>query len=116
MFARSLMLAVPSLAMAVVGFALFGPGAARSFDAAQIWGGPTEGARRLSWRVLGVERFRGIDSTKNLGQVTVRARLANGTETAAECRTRNDGSCDVILSPKEPVHGPVHVEVTSADR
>src|SRR5439155_12841604 len=54
MLVRTLQLAVPSLAMAVVWFSLFVPGAVRSFDGAQVWGGPTEGTRRLSWRVLGV--------------------------------------------------------------
>jgi len=100
--------------MAVVGFALFGPGAVRSFDAAQVWGGPTEGARRFSWRILGIERFRGIDSTKNLGPLVVRARLADGAETSAACRTRADGACDVELPLAADAHGAVHVEVTGA--
>src|SRR5258708_39441876 len=73
MLARAILLAVPSLAMAVVGFAMFGPGAVRSYDGAQIWGGPTEGTRELSWRLLVLERFRGVDSTKDLGAVMVRA-------------------------------------------
>jgi hypothetical protein len=100
--------------MAVVGFALFGPGAVRSFDGAQLWGGPTEGARRLSWRVLGVERFRGIDSTKDLGTIVVRAR-AGGAEAVAKCTTRRDGTCDVELALLGEAHGAVHVEVTSED-
>jgi hypothetical protein len=115
MLTRTLELAVPSLAMAVVGFALFGPGATRSFDGAQIWGGPTEGARWLSWRVLGVERFRGIDSTKDLGGIVVRARAQNGAETVARCRTRRDGTCDVELALDVESHGAVHAEVTTED-
>jgi hypothetical protein len=114
MLARTLQLAVPSLAMAVVGFALFGPGAVRSFDGAQIWGGPTEGARRLSWRVLGVERFRGIDSTKDLGPIVVRARGA-GLDAVAKCTTRRDGSCDIDLPLTSEARGAVHVEVTTED-
>ncbi len=114
MLSRTLQLAVPSLAMAVVGFALFGPGAVRSFDGAQLWGGPTEGARRLSWRVLGVERFRGIDSTKDLGAIVVRA-VNGGSEAVARCSTRRDGTCDVELPIGTEVHGPVHVQIESED-
>src|SRR5947208_5553836 len=107
MFVRTLQLAVPSLAMAVVGFSLFGPGATRSFDGAQLWGGPTEGARRLSWRVVGVERFRGIDSTKDLGALVVRARAANGVTAVATCTTRRDGTCDVELPFGVDARGPI---------
>src|SRR5258706_9907357 len=95
MLARAVLLAVPSVAMAVVGFAVLGPGAARSFDGVQIWGGPTEGARTLSWRVLALERFRGIDSTKKVGPIVVRANLSDGAEVGAECTTRPDGTCDI---------------------
>ena len=113
MLARILQLAAPSLAMAVVGFALLGPGATRSFDGARLWGGPTEGAPHLSWRVLGVERFRGIDSTKDIGPIVVRARTQNGIEAVAQCRTRRDGTCDIELPLTGPVHGVVHAEVTT---
>jgi hypothetical protein len=114
MFTRTLQLAVPSVAMAVVGFAMFGPGAVRSFDAAQLRGGPTEGVRRLSLRVLGVERFRGIDSTKDLGPVVVRVRMG-GVESAARCTTRRDGTCDVDLALPSEAHGAIHAEVTTED-
>jgi hypothetical protein len=113
MLVRTVQLAAPSIAMAVVGFAMFGPGAVRSFDGAQVWGGPTEGARRLSWRVLGVERFRGIDSTKDLGAVVVRATTEAGAESTARCRTRRDGTCDVELAFENDVRGAVHVEITA---
>src|SRR5262245_58526278 len=114
MLARTLQLAVPSVAMAVVGFAMFGPGAVRSVDAAQLWGGPTEGVRRLSLRVLGVERFRGIDSTKDLGSILVRARVS-GIESVAKCTTRRDGSCDIELALASEAHGTLHAEVTTED-
>src|SRR5258708_1412291 len=115
MLARTVLLAVPSLAMAVVGFAVLGPGAARSFDGAQIWGGPTAGVRTLSWRVLALERFRGIDSTKNVGPIVVRATLPDGTEIGAECSTRRDGTCDVALPLRDELRGVVHADVTTRD-
>jgi hypothetical protein len=115
MLARAILLAVPSLAMAVVGFAMFGPGAVRSYDGAQIWGGPTEGTRGLSWRLLVLERFRGVDSTKNVGAVVVRARTPDGLEVSTTCTTRMDGTCDLELPLANEVHGAVHVDVTARD-
>jgi hypothetical protein len=115
MLARAVLLAVPSVAMAVVGFALFGPGAERSYNGAQIWGGPTEGTRLLSWRVLVLERFRGIDSTKNVGAIVVRARARDGFEVSTTCSTRADGTCDVALPLANEAHGDVHVDVSTRD-
>src|SRR5438477_2878310 len=115
MIARTLQLAVPSLAMAVVGFALFGPGAVRSFDGAELWGGPPDGVKRWSFRVLGVERFRGIDSTKDLGELVVSVRAENGVEASTRCRTRRDGTCDVELPLPTAARGGVRAEITSGD-
>jgi hypothetical protein len=108
---RGLLLAIPSLAMAVVGFAMLGPGTARPFDGAQVWGGPTEGARRLSWRIAVIQRLRGIDSTRDIGAVVVHA--ANGNqESTIRCRTRADGTCDVELKLAGEVRGQLHASIT----
>ena len=113
MQARTLLLAVPSMAMAVVGLAMFGPGAVQAFDGARIRGGPTEGLRRLSWRLTVLERFRSIDSTRNIGAILVRARNGDRPEAVARCRTRKDGTCDVMLDFSAEVSGPIHAVVTT---
>jgi hypothetical protein len=113
MQSRALLLAVPSMAMAVVGFAMFGPGAVQPFDGARIWGGPTEGLRRLSWRITVLERFRGIDSTRNIGAIAGRARNGAGPDAVARCETRSDGACDLELDFAAEVRGPVHAVVTA---
>ncbi|HMI86442.1 MAG TPA: hypothetical protein VK550_20255 [Polyangiaceae bacterium] len=113
MQARTLLLAVPSLAMVVVGIAMFGPGAVQPFDGARIRGGPTEGLRRLSWRITVLERFRSIDSTRDIGAIAVRARNGDQSEARARCQTRNDGTCDVMLDFSADVSGPIHAAVTA---
>jgi len=115
MIGRRLLLVIPSAAMAVVGFALFGPGAIRPFEGGQIWGGPTEGARRFSWRVVAMDRVRGIDRAANARAIIVRARAQSGQQGIFRCRTRSDGSCDVELSLLGEVRGIVHAEVMTED-
>ncbi|HKQ71089.1 MAG TPA: hypothetical protein VJT73_17200, partial [Polyangiaceae bacterium] len=110
-----LLLVVPSAAMAVVGFALFGPGAVRPFNGAQIWGGPTEGASRLSWRILVLERLRGIDSTRNLGAIMVRVAVGEGSPVSVPCQTRPDGTCEIQVALAELLHGSVRATVEAAD-
>src|SRR2546430_2972921 len=94
---QKLLLMIPSVAMAVVGFALFGPGAIRPFEGGQIWGGPTEGVRRITWRLVAMDRVRGIDRAAGNRAVVVRAKARNGDEAIARCRTGDDGSCDVAI-------------------
>ncbi len=97
MRSQAILLAIPSVAMTVVGFALFGPGSIRPFDAAQIWGGPTTGLRKLSLRVAVVERMRGVDSMHAVGGLVLRARADDGAEQLVHCRTRADATCDVEI-------------------
>jgi hypothetical protein len=113
MSTRPLLLAVPSMALAVVGLAMFGPGAMLPFDGARIRGGPTEGLRRHSWRITVLQRFRSIDSTRQIGALTVRARNADRPEVLARCRTTYDGTCDVALDFAAEVTGPIHAVVTA---
>ena len=101
------------MAMAVVGFAMFGPGAVQAFDGARIRGGPSAGQSRLSWRITVLERFRSIDSTRNVGSVAVRARDHAGREAVVRCHTRSDGTCDVELDLATEGSGPVHAVVTA---
>ena len=121
MRARTVLLAVPSMAMAVVGLAMFGPGAVQAFDGARIRGGPVSGPQRLAWRITVLQRFRSIDSTRNIGPLIVRARddapLAVAQhlsrEAVARCETNQDGICEVALDFDAPVVGPVHAVVTA---
>jgi len=113
MESRAVLLTVPSLAMVVVGLAMFGPGAVQPFDGARIRGGPTLGLRRLSWRISVLQRFRGIDSTRNVGPLVVSARHAAASEVLAHCRPGGDGTCDVLLDFSADVGGPVHAVITA---
>ena len=110
-FARSVMLAAPSVAMAVVGLALLGPGAARSFEGAEVWGGPTEGRARLSLRVAVLRRFRSIDSVVAGRSVVVRS--ANGEGASDRCTTDADGRCDVELRLAAPPSSSLRVSVVA---
>jgi hypothetical protein len=98
--------------MAVVGFAFFGPGAIRPFDGAQIWGGPTQGVRRLSWRIAVIQRMRGIDSTRNIGAIVVQAAADSGGG-GARCRTNADGTCEVEIQLNGEAHGNVHASIAT---
>ena len=114
MQARALLLAVPSVAMAVVGLAMFGPGAVQPFDGARIRGGPTLGLRSLSWRITVLQRFRSIDSTRDIGRLVVRARHGDAPEEVVRsCRTSGDGICDILLDFPAEVSGPIHAVVTA---
>jgi hypothetical protein len=62
-----------------------------------------------------LERFRGVDSTKNVGAVVVRARSPDGLEVSTSCTTRADGTCDIELPLANEVRGAVHVEVITRD-
>jgi hypothetical protein len=113
MRARAVLLTVPSLAMVVVGLAMFGPGAVQPFDGARIRGGPTLGLRSLSWRISVLQRFRGIDSTRNVGPITVRARHDAASEVVAHCRPRGDGICDTTLDFSAEISGPIQAVITA---
>src|SRR5258708_31131305 len=113
MRSQTILLAIPSVAMTVVGFALFGPGSIRPFDGAQIWGGPTVGLKKLSLRVAVIERMRGVDSMHDVGGVVVRMRAADGEERLAHCRTRPDATCDVELDFLHEIQGALSASVTT---
>lgn len=113
MRAQPLLLAVPSVAMAIVGFAMFGPGAVQAFDGARVRGGPTLGLRHLSLRVAVLQRFRSIDSTRNIGSIALRIREGDNPEASARCQTNGDGVCDVLLEFPTEIRGPLHVAVTA---
>jgi hypothetical protein len=112
MRSHAILLIVPSLAMSVVGVAMFGPGAARPFASVEIWGGPVAHAGHISLRILAIERMRGIDSAANLGQLLVRLRVNNDALGEARCSTDESGACDVAIDLPSPTSaGGVHADV-----
>jgi hypothetical protein len=113
MRSQAILLAVPSIAMTVVGFALFGPGSTRPFDGGQIWGGPVVGRRRLTLRVAVIERLHGVDSMHAIGDLLVRVRDGDGAPAAVRCTTRSDATCDVVLDFDHETRGPLLATVST---
>jgi hypothetical protein len=111
---QAILLAVPSVAMTVVGFALFGPGSVRPFDGAQIWGGPTSGLRNVSLRIAVIERMRGVDSMHAVGGLVVRL-AADGMDQTVRCRTRADATCDIDVDFGSAVKGRLAATVGTED-
>jgi hypothetical protein len=115
MLRRSIIVAVPGAALAVVGIATVGPGALRPFDGVRIWGGPTEDARSLCFRIEVVERFQGIDSLRDIGEIEVLASSENGLQGAYRGRTHPDGTADVQIPLSGRARGKVHAVVRPVD-
>jgi hypothetical protein len=115
MLRRSIIVAVPGAALAVVGIATVGPGALRPFDGVRIWGGPTEDARSLCFRIEVAQRFQGIDSLRDIGEFEVLAGSENGLRGAYRGRTHPDGTADVQIPLSRRVRGKVHVVVRPVD-
>jgi hypothetical protein len=110
---RTSLLAIPSLAITVVGVAMFGPGAVQPFDGARIRGGPYAGNSLLSWRIHVLQRCRSIDSSRSIGQITVHAHDSAGQEASAASYTWDDGTADVALDFGQVVTAPIHAVVTA---
>lgn len=108
---QAVLLAVPSIAMAVVGFAMLGPGAVQAYDGARIRGGPTLGLKHISWRVAVLQRFRGIDSTRSPGKLRIQVHDGDKPETVAHCQTTSDGVCDVTFDFAAEISGPLRTAV-----
>jgi hypothetical protein len=115
MLRRSIIVAVPGAALAVVGIATVGPGALRPFDGVRIWGGPTEDARSLCFRIEVVERFQGIDSLRDIGEIEVLASSENGLQGAYRGRPHPDGTADVQIPLSGRARGKVHAVVRPVD-
>jgi len=114
MLTHTLIVVIPGAAIAVAGIAMLGPGAARPFDGVRLWGGPTEGARVLSFRVEGLQRMLGIDAPYDLGEIEVEARADDGIGGSFRGRTRRDGTADVQIPLAAQARGNVRIVVRSA--
>jgi hypothetical protein len=92
---------LPFATAAVVGFALFVVGAQRPYVGARLYGGPTENAPRLSFRLEVVERYRGVEGplTADAGPFTVDARFQDGSSARWTGQLDSLGMASVTLEP-----------------
>jgi hypothetical protein len=103
--------ALPLSAAAVVAFALFVVGAPKPYAGARLYGGPTEGVSRLSFRLAVVESYRGVESAAEGGAVDVVVSLAGGGTQTWHGTLDQLGMAAVALELPEPVASPVSVRV-----
>lgn len=106
---------VPILTVLVVAFALLVPAAPRAVVGARVYGGPTEGATRLAWRVEAVEvRGRVESPALAFAELQLRARLPDGGVATWQGAFDRDGSRELLLSRAGPRLGaPVEVELSA---
>jgi hypothetical protein len=103
---------VPSLTILVVGAVVLTLGASRPEVGARIYGGPTEGVTRLSWRVELVERSRGVVGRASSRPLRIEATLLDGRTQSWSGRLDEWGESNVTLDfGRTPVTGPVSVRV-----
>jgi len=109
---RRLIAALPGAAVVVVAFSVLVVGRPRPVVAARLRGGPTEGARWLSFRLELVQRFG--DTERPLGgSAAVDVRLGTGETLAWKGGLDAEGAAEVRLEPRAKVTGPVRVRVTT---
>lgn len=108
------MYSLPLLTVVVVAFALFVVGAPEPYAGARIYGGSSEGATRLSWRLALVRWEDGAQSPAHRARVLVEARLADGRSVSWTGRPGPEGMAAVdVAVPGAPVHGPIDVVVSA---
>lgn len=111
---RLLLLALPLATVAVIVFAIFVAGGPRAYHGVRVFGGPTEGASRLSLRLSAVERFMEIEAPSRGGEITVEARFGEGRSTTARATPDEMGNACVVLETGSTIRGPVALTVTSS--
>ncbi|MCE7894372.1 MAG: hypothetical protein DYH12_32510, partial [Sorangiineae bacterium PRO1] len=112
---RLVLFSLPLITVFVIAFALFVVGAPRPYVGARVYGGPTEGASRLSLRLALVERFVEIEGPARTGEVSVEALLADGRRASARATPDEMGVASVTLDAGAPIRGPVTLTVTGRD-
>jgi hypothetical protein len=106
--------ALPFATAAVLSYALFVAGAPRPYAGARLYGGPTEEAARLSWRLAVVERYRGVESPvgADAGEITVEARFDDGSRRRWTGMLDAQGMAGVTIEPPRRVTAAPHVRVS----
>lgn len=119
-------IAIPAVAVAIAAAVLLGPGAPRPAVGMRIYGAPVTGARIVALRLLGVERFAGVDEAAALANMRVEARVAPdgtgsgqspaGSEDTSvwEGGTGKDGVAEARLELRVPRGGAIALRVTRA--
>lgn len=111
---RIALFSLPVITMIVVGFALFVVGASEPYAGVRVYGGPSEGVTRLSWRLSLVRWEDGVESTAHRERLAVEVKLADGRHVSWTGRPDSEGMAAMDVDvPGGPVHGPVDVVITS---
>jgi len=108
---RGALLALPTVTVMIVMFAIFVAGVPRSYLAARIYGGPTEGISKLSWRLDVVERLGDKEVPASGRDILVR--VSRSQRPVGEWRGRFEGSepVEVGIVLAEPASVPLEVSV-----
>jgi hypothetical protein len=105
---------VPVLTVAAVAAALLVVGTLHPQLAARLYGGPTEGASVLAFRLEVVERTGDFEAAAAIGAVRIEVELSDGRRDSWQGWVDAGGMAAVRLEPRGgPVTGPVLVRVTS---
>lgn len=108
-------LALPTVAVAAVAFAVLIVGRPKPVVGARLRGGPTEGAHSLSWRLEVVERDGDVERPCAGRAVEVEARFAGGGSAAWSGTLDAEGAAAVSLPRRAAaIAGPVQVHVTAS--
>lgn len=95
---KTLLIALPAITVLFFAFALLMVGPGGRVPAARIYGGPTERAEILAWRVLVFERVGGVDHVIPNARLHVEVELPSGRVIGWGGTTAADGLADVELS------------------
>jgi len=111
---RIALYSLPLLTVVVVAFALFVVGAPEPYAGARIYGGPTQGAKRLSWRLSLVRWEDGAQSKAERARLAVEARLSDGRWVSWTGKPDSQGMAAVeVAVPGAPVSGPIDIAVSA---
>ena len=112
--ARIALYLVPVLTVAFAAFALLVVGGARPIVGASLYGGPTRGAKVLSWRLEVSQELGTVRSPLGLGAVAVEVDLGQGRRASWQGPVDERGDAFIAIQvPGAPVTGPVAVAVTT---
>jgi len=111
---RAWSLALPVLTVVVVCYALLVAGVPRAIIGARVYGGPAEGASRLSLRVEVVQRAGESEAPFWDGPISVQALAPHAQPVKLSVAHATQGIADVVLPLGAPAHGRVHLELHGA--
>jgi hypothetical protein len=112
--ARIALYLVPVLTVAFAAFALLVVGGTRPIVGASLSGGPTQGAKVLSWRLEVSQELGAVQAPLGLGAVAVEVNLGDGRRASWRGSVDVRGDAFVAIQvPGAPVTGPVDVTVSS---